>query len=373
MKQLIERNSPQQTGISLVELMISMVLGLLILNGALQLYVGMVRNSDDMANTNEQIESGRFALQIIENDLAQSGFWNAYVPQFDDLTFSDIPADFPSAIPEPCREFSLWDAAYKTALLGVSVQAYDAVPSGCEALLLDKKANTDLLLVRHAEVCNPGVDDCEPDTTASPAPKVYFQSQFCGSDPATPYIYVLGINGFNLQKRSCLASDLAEKRRYVANIYYIRNDNTLMRAEFGGGGGTLWNTMPLIEGVEGFAVELGVDSHSDTGAAVNYSQAINWVDVNARTSPTNRGDGSPDGGFVHCSTADPCSLDMLVNAVAVKIHVLVRNTRETKGYSDAKEYTLGSTTLGPFNDEIKRHVYSTSVRLSNVSARRQTP
>lgn len=362
-----------QLGLSLIELMISMLIGLLIVAGALQLYVGMIRNSGDMASTNAQIENGRFILQILENDLLQSGFWNGYVPQFDDLTFSDIPSDYPAAIPEPCKAFSSWDAAYKTELLGVSVQTYDAVPTGCESLLIDKKANTDVLVVRHADLCIPGTSDCDADTTGSASPKVYFQSQFCGNDPASQYVYVFDIAGFTLQKRSCVATDLAEKRKYVSNIYYIRNDDMLVRAEFGGGGGTTWNSQPLIEGVEGFVVELGVDNLSDTGAPVDYTQAINWVDVNNKTSPTNRGDGSPDGNFVHCSTAVPCNLATYVNTVAAKIYVLVRNDATSKNYTDTKTYTLGATTLGPFNDEFKRHVYSTTIRLANVSARRQTP
>jgi type IV pilus assembly protein PilW len=34
---------------------------------------------------------------------------------------------------------------------------------------------------------------------------------------------------------------------------------------------------------------------------------------------------------------------------------------------------LGTAALGPFNDHYKRHVFSTSVRLTNISGRRETP
>jgi type IV pilus assembly protein PilW len=43
------------------------------------------------------------------------------------------------------------------------------------------------------------------------------------------------------------------------------------------------------------------------------------------------------------------------------------------GYTDGKTYSLGTTTLGPFNDNFKRHVFSSTVRLNNISGRRETP
>ncbi len=342
--------------------------------GVLQLFADMIRSSNDLENSNAQIENGRFALQVIENDLAHAGFWGGFIPQFDDLTSTVIPIDAPAAVPAPCQAFALWNAAYRTQLIGIPVQVYADVPAGCEAVITSKKPNTDILVVRHADSCVAGTVGCEADTTASASPKVYFQPQFCGTDIATSYVYVLDINGFVMQKRSCQPTALSEKRKYVANIYYIRNDNVLMRAEFGGAGGTTWGAaQPLIEGVEGFAVELGIDSVSDTGANAAYNQAITWADPTKKNSPTNRGDGTPDGAYVRCTTAAPCSAATLTNVVAAQLFVLVRNPSATRDYTDTKAYALGSTALGPFNDNFKRHVYSTTARLINISSRRQTP
>jgi type IV pilus assembly protein PilW len=66
-------------------------------------------------------------------------------------------------------------------------------------------------------------------------------------------------------------------------------------------------------------------------------------------------------------------VNQLINVTAVKIYVLIRSREPTPGYTDTKTYTLGSTTMGPFNDGFKRHVYVTTVRLPNISGRRQTP
>ena len=206
--------------------------------------------------------------------------------------------------------------------------------------------------------------------------------------------YVLGTSGFTLHPRTTLPAGLAScadpastlsapKRRFISSIYYIRNFSitagdgipTLMRSQFDLMGGTLAHqtAQALIEGIEGFRVELGVDSLSKTGAAVDYTAAINWADPASRTIPTNRGDGSPDGDFVRCTTASPCTVNTLAHVGADKLYVLVRSLTPTTGYTDTKTYNLGATTLGPFNDGFKRHVFSSTVRLVNISGRRETP
>lgn len=364
-------------GFSLVELMIAMVIGLLMMTTVVQLFTGINSSSADMATTNEQIENGRFSLQIVEEDVVHGGFWNGYVPQFDDLTATGAPTDIPSAIPNPCLDYASWTTTYKTELLGIAVQTYQDVPTGCETVITNKKANTDILVVRHADTCVPGGTNCDADTSASATPQVYFQANSCGTSVASTYNYVLATSGFTMKKRDC-ATD-AEKRKYIAHIFYISNDNILMRAEFGGGGGTSWGTAkPLISGVESFVAELGIDSISDNGTNITggstkpYTQAISWANSSVKNSPTNRGDGAPDQ-YIRCTTSVPCTLDQLINIVAVKIYVLVRSSNPTRGYTDTKAYTLGSTSISAANDNYKRHVYSTTVRLNNVSARRETP
>ncbi|MCY1500501.1 Type IV Pilus-assembly protein W [compost metagenome] len=368
----------RQRGLSLIELMVASVISLLIMSAVLTLYLNLSRANDEMAKTNALIENGRFAIQVVQADLLHAGFWNGYIPQFDDLTASDIPSDVPDDIPAPCEVFSSWTAQDRTNLLGIPLQVYAGVPAGCGAIVTDRKEGTDVLVVRHADTCAAGAANCAADVSGP----VYFQASFCDSETAEPY--VLDTSGFTLQRRNC--TTIAEKRRYVANLYYIRDyavtpgDGipTLMRSQFGTStGATPENQQQpataLIEGIEGFAVTLGIDDVSDSGAAVDYTAAVTWADESTRTSPTNRGDGTPDGAFVRCTEAVPCSMDQLMNAVAAKIEVLVRSRDATPGYSSSKTYSLGGTTYGPFTDSYKRHVFSTTVRLNNVSGRRATP
>lgn len=378
-----------QSGFSLIEMMVVLVITSLMLVAVLQLFLDVTRTRDEMANTSTQMENGRFAITLLESDLLHGGFWGGYIPQFDDLTSTAKPSDFPNPYPAtpaippaPCAPFATWDAAYKGALLGIPVQVYDSVPTGCGAVVTSKLANTDVLVVRHADTraypasCDAAAPPWTGGCAGYDGDKVYFQSSRCASEPL--YSFVMGTGGFNLRDKSCAAGALTEIRRFVSNIYYIRNYSvtigdgipTLMRAEFGGDGATGWQVEPLIEGIESLVVELGVDSLSDNGAAVDYSTKVSWADPLNKTSPTNRGNGAPDGAYVHCSG---CTNEQLANTVAVKVHVLARSIEPSQGYTDAKVYQLGTVAVDPADKRFKRHVYSTTVRLTNVSMRRETP
>ena len=115
---------------------------------------------------------------------------------------------------------------------------------------------------------------------------------------------------------------------------------TLMRSQFTSA--AFQPADALIEGIQGFRVELGLDTVSDSGGAVTFTTAITWADPTNLKSPTNRGDGIPDT-YVHCTVATPCTADQLMNAVAAKIYVLVRSESPTPGYTDTKSYCLAST------------------------------
>jgi len=349
-----------QSGFSLIELMVAMVISLLIMGAVLTLFLDVSRTNDEMAKTNVQIENGRFAMQLIANDVKHGGYWGGYVPHFADMSAVDLDPDYPLGFvtPTPCASLAGWSASDKDNLLRFPVQTYDAVPAGCSTQLASQQPGTDILVVRHADTCNDGDVGCAADT-------VYFQFSRCVTELETaPYGYVLGTAGFTKTIKDCLTP--AAKRRYISNIYYIRSYSvaaddgipTLMRAEFKNG--VMQAAQPLIEGVEGFTVELGIDN--ETGN-VNYA---------ADPTATNRGDGAADGIFIRCTLASPCSVDELINVVVVKLHVLARSLTTTPGYTDNKTYTLGSTSLGPFNDGFKRHAYSTAVSLINISSRRES-
>ena len=422
-----------QAGFTLVELMISVALGLLIMIALIAVYLNISRTNSEMAKTNSVIENGRFSIDVLEEDISHAGFWGGYVPIFDDVSDNsatapgDAPSDLlPAGPPDPCLAYASWagTAGYVGALLGVPVQSFDTTPTNCTATVTNKQASTDVLVVRHVDNCLVGAGNCEADTFANAVPKVYFQASRCSAEllNAPPYRYVLSNTpaNFTLRNRGCTGtppgttgSTPADRRKYVSSMYYVRTyavtpgDGipTLVRSTYGlAPAGTTpgWPTpAALIEGVQGFAVELGIDAKSRCGTAVN-TLAMDKVDpttspcaVNAATPasntlPRNRGDGVPES-FVRCSGATGCTNAQLQNAVAVKVYVLARSRDITPGFTDNKVYCLGSSCttptatscpavgtnayplMGPFCDGYKRHVFQTTVRLVNVAGRRETP
>ena len=369
----------RQSGLSLVELMVAVAISLVILAALVAMFVNTSRGSREFARANSMIESGRLAVQVLENDVVHAGYWGTYVPDFDDQTSAAVPTDTPTAVPDPCLAYNPgnWTVDYIENLIGVGIQAYDDA-TVCAGIITDRQPNTDVLIVRHVESCVPGGGS--PNCAAAVAGRLYFQSTLCLTDPIPGY--KLDTVNFTYLRRDCATA--AETRRFMSSIYYVRNFSvtagdgipTLMRSQFDFVGGVLEHqpAVPLIEGIEGFRVELGVDDLSETGAAVDYTAEVNWADPDTRTSATNRGDGVPDGAFIRCTTAVPCTVDELMNLTAVKVYLLARSREPSQGITDAKIYALGGGfTLGPFNDAFQRHVFVTTMRLPNISGRRITP
>jgi type IV pilus assembly protein PilW len=372
-----KRIHARQGGLTLVELMVAMTISLLILAALVALFTNTSRSNREFARANGMIESGRLAIQVLEADVQHAGFWGTYVAAFEDQTAEGAPLDAPTVVPDPCLAYdpATWLLDYVNSLIGVPVQAYDDA-TVCAGIITDRQPGTDVLVVRHAENCVPGVS---PNCGPAIAGRLYFQASLCTTDPVPGY--VLGTAGFTLHQRDC--ATLAEQRRFMSTLYYVRDHAdapgdgipTLMRSEFDLNGGVLTHqpAVPLIEGIQGFRVELGIDDLSETGAAVDYTAAVDWVDPDTRTSAANRGDGVPDDDYVHCTTAVPCVAGDLTNVTAVRLFVLARSRDASQGMVDAKSYTLGDTVLGPFNDAFQRHLFVSTIRLPNVSGRRITP
>lgn len=362
---------PQSSGFGLIELLVAMAIGLLLMGATLKLYLDLSRSNQEMSKVNQQVEAGGMAIQVLREDLLHTGFWNGYVPEFDDFTNSAAPTDYPTATPNPCLAFSSWTATEKANRLGMAVQLYADVPTGCTTQLPDRVADSDVLVVRYAQTCVAGAANCAALNVAD----VYFQASQCNSDAVR---YSIELGGGTLTQRNC--STLTERRQWVNNIYYLRTysttpgDNipTLMRSSFSGG--VQQPAVALIEGVEAMRFELGVDQVSDAGLPVDFTSAVVWSNPKVRTSPTNRGDGAADA----LCRASTCTLADQVNTVVVKAYLLVRALDASAGYTSTKTYYVGdpsdsASELGPFSDGRKRHVYTTSVRLTNVSGRRETP
>src|SRR5258708_12660741 len=89
------------SGLTLIELMIAMTISLLVLAALVSVFVNMSRSTNEMAKANSLIENGRFAVELLQDDLVHAGYWGGYVPQSDNLSSPPLPADSPPPPPSP--------------------------------------------------------------------------------------------------------------------------------------------------------------------------------------------------------------------------------------------------------------------------------
>jgi type IV pilus assembly protein PilW len=359
-------------GFSLVELMIALAIGLVLLAGLVSTFAQSAKAHRELQKFSQQIENGRYGLDLISSDLRHAGFYGQ---------FYNLPAA-PGALPDPCETAN---AANLYGALSIPVQVYsapdlltraDLSATSCAAYgLTDTNLlpGTDVLVIRRADTKALAPTDVPVDND------VYIQAnssaaeiQFGSSSGGVGTTKKADGTPADLFKKD--GTSAAEIRKYHVHIYFIapcslpagggtsctgssddsgRPIPTLKRLELTSAGGTaIMNLVPLVEGIENLQLEVGVDDAPSTADALT-----GFI-----------GDGAPDS-FV----AAPM-LAQLPNVVAATLYLLARNTEPSLGYTDTKIYSLGlaGTTVAA-NDQYRRHVFNAAVRLINPSARREIP
>ncbi len=335
-------------GFTLPELMVAIAIGMLILAGMTTLFVRNSRAQAEIEKANRQIENGRFAIDLMTTDLRNAGFYGEFDP-------TELPS--PPGPPDPCAVMS---AALITAL-PLHVQGFGAAEAtpGC---LQDRRANTDVLVVRHTRTCVAGASDCQEDVSGP-----LFQASLCNNlselDSADPLTYFrLDTNSASLDRHKRDCTTLADSRRYETHIYFVaNNDNpndgipTLKRAELRlrADGSMEFVTVALAEGIENMHLEYGLDTNSD-GQPDLY------------TAAPAAANGCLDPGAA-------CAAVNWRTVMSVRINLLARNTEATVGYTDKRSYVLGTgNVVAAANDSYKRHVFQTLVPLPNPIGRKQS-
>jgi type IV pilus assembly protein PilW len=333
-----------QAGLSLVELMISITLGLLVLSGVLTAFFNTSSARNEVERTSRQIENGRYAVDLISTDLRLAGF-------FGEFNAGLAPA--PPALPADACSLAAtdWNTWLPLHVMGYDVAGFTSP----NCTLANFKPGSDVLVVRRARTCVAGIGGCQAAVPGMP----YIQASLCADEVTSHRLGLEGATTFDLKKKDC--TTVAEKRQYLTRIYFVSTDNgdgealpTLTRLELTGSG---WIALPLVEGIEEFNIEYGMDTNGD-GAPDAY--AANPSDY-------------PKG-----ACAGSCPVTNWMNVVTARFHVLARNLDPSPKYVDGKTYELGRdengtlvtvTPGGPY----RRHVYSALVRIPNAAGRRETP
>ncbi len=227
-----------QRGMTLIELTVAMAIGVFLIGGALYVYSqsrNSYRSSDSLARLQE---SARFALDTIETDVRLARYWG--------LNAEPARIDIPAGIAVTCTGDASWALD-----LAAAVETFDDDFNllGCDSFEDNPRAGSDVLIVRHAEPWQAGV---EPGLNAG---RLQVQSTLAqgqlfdnGVDPG------LGAN--------------SSINNVTINAYYVSNESSfdenlpsLRRLSLGPGGN--FNDEEVIPGIENLQVQLGVDTDRD--------------------------------------------------------------------------------------------------------------
>ena len=309
----------KQHGMSLIELMVAMVIGLLIVFVIMGLFITSNKNYIQDNSYSRMQESGRFAIKFISTDLRMSGFWGEITDT------SAIKASTTSAPPAFVCGVST-DAVDPIRVLRAETAANVNTTYGCISAT-DFKAGTDVLVIKRTQ----GIKKLS--TTAVSDGLIYLR--ITGSSNAGDLIVAPGTG----------AGGTDNDWLYLPHIYYVKDKvvngktiPTLFRKVLNDSTKTSNATVPdeeIAEGVENFQVQFGIDAGND--------------------------------GDIDYYTAAPTPAE-LGSLTTVRINILVRavDVDPNSAYSNTKTYNLGEGTVGPFNDRFQRRVYTSTTPVRNI-------
>ena len=334
------RGRSGQTGLSLIELMVSLTIGLFLVVGLATLFASLNSSRSELDKSSRQIENGRYAMQILSEEIRHAGYYGTLVT---------APA-LPASSPDPCST----NITEVQAAIGLPLQGYagastaatlDTGKLACLNAAAGYKSNTAVIVVRRAMTSILGYE----------SGSFNIQVSGCAGDTA-PYVVSAASAAFSLHTNTGLtackplqSADLAGITPLKISLFFVSTcsvgdcsattaDNvpTLKRVDVTATGTT---TTALVEGIENMQFEYGVDS------------------------------SAPFNGVPDLYVAAPTFLDWQ-NVMAVKAHILARNIDQTTGFTDTKTYALGPVSVTP-GGNYKRHAYSELVRLNNPAGRRE--
>jgi type IV pilus assembly protein PilW len=310
-------------GFSLVELMVSMAMGLFLVGGALTIYVQGRATHEVNSKVAELQDNARLALDLISQDVLLSDYWaRTDDPVAIARRTGDAANPMPAAL-EPAND--CYAGYYLNVELAVDGANDDQVGAGnpFSACVADdaRAPDTDMLVVRHASA------------TQTPRASVVNNTVYLISNPVTGSLFV----GGQPLPAGYAADDPVNE--LVTNAYYVGPSSTAgsqvpsLRRMTLGNGPTLLDE-ELVPGVEDLQVQLGIDTDADGS-------------VNSYLSP-----GSPALAGTRI--------------VAVRLWLRLRAEKGEVGFTDGATYEYAGHSVEPA-DSLRRMVVSTTIQLRNRS------
>lgn len=308
----------RQCGVTLVELMVSLVAGLLLVVAMSAVFVGSSTSRREVELSADVIESGRHGIDVLTREFSQAGFYG--------------PLDAPAGTTvDLCSTTKAdWAASLAIHVAGLNNAAADPA-------CLARKPGTDAVLIQRASTCVVGEAGCEAESDKH----AYIQVSECGPQYNDVTKFVLEPGGdatpFVLQTRLCDAAVKAPKRKLIRRIFYVSPDDVLSYVDVRLDG--VQPAVALADNIEQMQLEYAVDADGDGTPETFTSAPANWTQV-----------------------------------IGVRVWLLARSTAPSKNTSNAISFEMGDTTYNvpAAATNLKRRVYNTFIPFVTPKSRRES-
>lgn len=329
--QKTKSNYKKQHGFTLLEVFITLIIGLVIFAGVLSVFVGMRTTTSETSSYGELQENGRFAISVLSEDLLRQDFWGDYNGS---INTGSIDAAVAAPVGE-CSGDGINNGTFPVAAghfrtLWGQTATTASIMGGCRT---DATIGSDVLQLKRV-LATPlalAVGDI------APANNYYFISNM--NDGA---FFAPGV-----------VPDIKNARvwQYQHHIYYVREEaqgiNTVPVLMQGQLSGTL-SFAPIIDGIERIRFEYGIDT---------------------ALSPTSPGYGIVDAYVPAANMTDDLWDNASSRIISVKIYVLARAIQPDNKYENKNTYKLGGFDY-TVNDNYRRLLFTSTITLYNASTDR---
>ncbi|WP_448549110.1 PilW family protein [Thalassotalea fusca] len=327
----MDNRNLQQQGFTIVEILISLVVGLGLLLGVLSIFVSMHRTTEETTSYGELQENGRFAISLLTDDLLRQSFWGDLPEQLDTSLLISSPD--PATLGGDCVGAGANNASFPTAVGHFrtlwAVTATAANNMGC---INNAKVNSDILQVKRALSVQTLPANVQAD-------RYYLISN---SNTGAVFAGSAAIPNVNF----------GSIWEYQHHIYYVREEtqgtNTvpvLVQGTLQNSAASAMNLSMVVEGIEHVHYMFGVDTNN-SGTVNAFISADNMLEAHWDNESN-------------------------VRILAVKVYVLARDIFPDSQYENLNTYQLGDKTLtftdGLGNgDNYRRLLFSSTVTLHNA-------
>lgn len=387
-----------------MELLVAMAISMVLLAALSSIFAQSITTRDRIDREGQKIETARYSLDTLAEDIRLAGYYGTLAASLPGagIVNGATPADWKYV--DPCSTTSGdlpgWSTASEQATPATNVdvpmpilgyEAHDAgtLPSALTDCLDNYKTGTDVFVIRRASttaITAGGADWVSGDP--------YLQTSTCpeGAVDALakypPRFLAMATTtsaDFNLHMLGCtptVAGANASVRKLITRIYFISQcddcvnnlDNdastvgdgvpTLKMVELGMNGGALTvlgNLRTIAAGVDNMHLEYGIDTTEDGSVDA-------WVVSNDDPRQTGSTGDAVTGMRLDASTENQWE-----DVMAIKLFLVARDLQTTTGWTDTKSFVMGSKTVAAAGDAYRRRLMSSTIKLVNMSGRREVP